>query len=708
MPNSTPLRAIVHTTVEASSPSMDRAAALAAHIDHARKNWSLSRVTSRMIGSSRALSGTAATSGAASRRASSPVAAALRMCISSPMVKACAISAARSIGPSRSSTAAKAGATTSRIHAEPLERLAPVAAEAELMPPGAVGDERRRRRVVHPILDDQQGRARRDDAGHRPDGAARMAGREGDVAAGGQGLGLLGRARPALEEHRGLHRAAHRPAHPLPRDRRPRVQQRAALRGRGPRAPAATAVHAGRARQSRSSASRLAAAMSAMGGAHYTGVPRIIAPRDDPPHAHAARNHQGVPRRGGQRPRRPRHPGRRGPRRRRRERRGQEHAGQDPLRLLPRRRGRDPPDGARRSPIRSPAGRARARHRHGVPGSGPGPRLHGGRERRALPGRPARRARPGRAGRRASRRRRSATASPSIPPPRSGGSRSASGRRWRSSSSCSPQARILDPRRAHAQPGPARGRRPPRHPRRRCERDGYAVVLIAHKLAEVLAVRRSHHGHAARPCRRLAAARRGHGGSARLAHVRGADARAGAARRRRDAAERAPILELRGVQLRAEAHGCGLTDVDLAVAPGEMVGVAGVSGNGQRELGDVILGVAACAAGSKWLGGQDATAWPVARVRAQRRGVRPRGRPRAWPPCPSSPCWKTRSSATGAATRAPAASPLDWPAARADLDARLRAPRLHGAVARRAAGDAVRRQRAARRAGARAGARAAA
>ncbi len=90
-----------------------------------------------------------------------------------------------------------------------------------------------RRRVVHRVLDDQQGRARRDDAGHRPDGAARMAGREGDGAARRQGFGVLGGCRPALEEHRGLHRPAHGPAHPLPGDRRPRVQQRLALQAQG-------------------------------------------------------------------------------------------------------------------------------------------------------------------------------------------------------------------------------------------------------------------------------------------------------------------------------------------------------------------------------------------------------------------------------------------------------------------------------------------
>ncbi|HEU5195781.1 MAG TPA: ATP-binding cassette domain-containing protein, partial [Methylomirabilota bacterium] len=60
----------------------------------------------------------------------------------------------------------------------------------------------------------------------------------------------------------------------------------------------------------------------------------------------------------------------------------------------------------------------------------------------------------------------------------------------------------------------------------------------------------------------------------------------------------------------------GLTGVDLTVAPGEVVGVAGVSGNGQRELGDLILGAVPCAAGRKLLWGEDATRWPVARMRA--------------------------------------------------------------------------------------------
>jgi len=54
----------------------------------------------------------------------------------------------------------------------------------------------------------------------------------------------------------------------------------------------------------------------------------------------------------------------------------------------------------------------------------------------------------------------------------------------------------------------------------------------------------------------------------------------------------APALELRNVALRV-GEGAGLRGVTLSVLPGEILGVAGVAGNGQRELADVMIGVAA-------------------------------------------------------------------------------------------------------------------
>jgi general nucleoside transport system ATP-binding protein len=53
----------------------------------------------------------------------------------------------------------------------------------------------------------------------------------------------------------------------------------------------------------------------------------------------------------------------------------------------------------------------------------------------------------------------------------------------------------------------------------------------------------------------------------------------------------------------------------MKVDCGEIVGVAGVSGNGQRELGDLILGLKQPQAGVKRLWNEDASHWPIATVR---------------------------------------------------------------------------------------------
>ena len=53
----------------------------------------------------------------------------------------------------------------------------------------------------------------------------------------------------------------------------------------------------------------------------------------------------------------------------------------------------------------------------------------------------------------------------------------------------------------------------------------------------------------------------------------------------------------------------------MKVRAGEIVGVAGVSGNGQRELGDLILGLQRPHAGTKLLWGEDASRWSIAMTR---------------------------------------------------------------------------------------------
>jgi general nucleoside transport system ATP-binding protein len=75
------------------------------------------------------------------------------------------------------------------------------------------------------------------------------------------------------------------------------------------------------------------------------------------------------------------------------------------------------------------------------------------------------------------------------------------------------------------------------------------------------------------------------------------------------------ILELRGVHTRAVGSETALRDIHLMVREREIVGVAGVSGNGQKELGDLILGLRSPRQGAKLFRGEDASGWSIGRVR---------------------------------------------------------------------------------------------
>ena len=222
-------------------------------------------------------------------------------------------------------------------------------------------------------------------------------------------------------------------------------------------------------------------------------------------------------------------------------------------------------------------------------------------------------------------------------------------------------------------------------------RDGYAVVFIAHKLHEVLAC-----------ADRITVMRRG-----RIAgQLRASEASesalvrlmfgAGIAPAARGPAEVAstttPLLELRSVSTRGAGQGTALEAIHLTIRPGEIVGVAGVSGNGQRELGDLILGLVPCAAGAKYLGGQ-----------MRRAGRSPGSARAAWRSFP-----RTRSAmaavpgmtalenmALGDTRRYARAGGLamDWAAVRRDLEAALARLQVTLAVARRSRAGAVGGQR---------------
>ena len=75
-------------------------------------------------------------------------------------------------------------------------------------------------------------------------------------------------------------------------------------------------------------------------------------------------------------------------------------------------------------------------------------------------------------------------------------------------------------------------------------------------------------------------------------------------------------LRLRGLIARGPAGG-GVRGVDLDVAAGEIVGLAGVEGNGQRELVLALAGLGGADAGTIAVDGVDVTRATVAARRAR-------------------------------------------------------------------------------------------
>lgn len=143
--------------------------------------------------------------------------------------------------------------------------------------------------------------------------------------------------------------------------------------------------------------------------------------------------------------------------------------------------------------------------------------------------------------------------------------------------------------------------------------DGYPVIFITHKLHEVMAT-----------SDRITVMRRGRiagtvvtketSEQALLRLMFGETYERTSIPHPAEASRAEPLLELDAICTNP-SDGVPLQGVSVLVRPGEIVGIAGVSGNGQRELGNAILGIQPLKSGSKRLFGQDANRWPVARVR---------------------------------------------------------------------------------------------
>ena len=138
--------------------------------------------------------------------------------------------------------------------------------------------------------------------------------------------------------------------------------------------------------------------------------------------------------------------------------------------------------------------------------------------------------------------------------------------------------------------------------------EGLAIVLITHRLREVVSA-----------ADRVSVMRGGRMVASALP-TRGLDA----ARLAREMTGEAPPAVSRrpgaagAVRLAAEGLGVGRGDgamavdgLSLAVRAGEILGVAGVGGNGQQELADALIGLAPVARGRVLLDGADVTSWRI-------------------------------------------------------------------------------------------------
>jgi len=130
-----------------------------------------------------------------------------------------------------------------------------------------------------------------------------------------------------------------------------------------------------------------------------------------------------------------------------------------------------------------------------------------------------------------------------------------------------------------------------------------------------------------------------------------------------------PVLELHGVST-LNADGRAVVDgVDLRVREGEVVGIAGVEGNGQAELVDAIMGLRALSAGTVLLAGdgglQDISSWDTRARREAGLGFIPEDRHRQGMLLDAT-LWENRI--LGHQTRPPAARGvfIDRRAARSD------------------------------------------
>ena len=153
--------------------------------------------------------------------------------------------------------------------------------------------------------------------------------------------------------------------------------------------------------------------------------------------------------------------------------------------------------------------------------------------------------------------------------------------------------------------------------------EGRSVVFISHKLREVMAV--ADRVTVLRQGRLAGTVAREQTSQPELARLMiGHELPEPAHPREHELGE--PVLTLAGLEALDERGLPALRGIDLEVRAGEILGIAGVAGNGQVALAETIMGLRPATGGSVHLRGEDVTRRPVARRIAAGIGYSPEDR----------------------------------------------------------------------------------
>ena len=140
---------------------------------------------------------------------------------------------------------------------------------------------------------------------------------------------------------------------------------------------------------------------------------------------------------------------------------------------------------------------------------------------------------------------------------------------------------------------------------RKLREDGLSVIFISHKLHEVMAI--TDHVTVLRGGNLAGTVRTADTNRKDLARMMVGHAAAPARKAEGEAGSGKPALVIEGVYAPDKKGLPALKNISLTVNAGEILGLAGVSGNGQTELAEVLSGLRAVSAGSVTAGGTDIT-----------------------------------------------------------------------------------------------------